>query len=289
MKTKRQLFYSESSLGAFTKSNISNGDVIKINPAIITILDKIGNLRDVALTQRMVLDEIECLLKHKKVHTLHVDINFNDYRTFGKNGPVSNSHIFTPKFIEKVNHLAMSNGANINIHLLTSCPQRRIEDIKHIEIGAICFQLEVMQNREELTNIVEIITEMGACASPVIELVGTERFKPKGKEEVFEILSPVLPSIGMLTFQAAATGLRSNRTSGTMFSQESIEYIKFLARRFNGTIQIQGGITTKTIGSAIRVGSEFLVCGTEIFNNKDGYTSEQVVEEMLLQAEKELL
>lgn len=289
MKTKRQIFYSESSLKSFSKSDVVNGKVMKINPAIITILDRIGERGGIELTQKKVLDEVEFLLKQRKIHTLHIDINFDDYDNFGSNGPAINSHIFTPDFIERLNHLVMFYGAYLNVHLLTNYPKRHIEDIQHIRIGAICFQLEVVKSSEELKTIVEIITKLGACASPVIEIVGTDKFKPKSREEVLKIISPSLNNIGMLTFQVAATGIRSNNTSGTMFSQETIEYIRFLTANFNGTIQIQGGITTKTIGSAIKIGSEFLVCGTEIFNNKSGYSSQQVVESLLLQAEKELM
>lgn len=289
MKTKRQLFYSESSFKSFIKSDIVNGKVIKINPAIITILDRIGDIINTELTQKKVLDEIDFLLKQRKIYTLHVDINFADYENFGINGPTCNSHIFTPDFIERLNKLVMFYGAYINVHLLTNYPQMHIEELKHIRIGAICFQLEVLKDREELKTIVEIITKLGACASPVIEIVGTDRFKPQSKEEVLKIISPSLNNIGMLTFQVAATGIRSNNTSGIMFSKEVMEYIEFLTANFNGTIQIQGGITTKTIGSAIKLGSEFLVCGTEIFNNKSGYSSQQVVKSLLLQAEKELM
>jgi len=289
LKSRRQIFYSESSFKSFIKSDIANGKIVKINPAIITILDRIGNIKDTALIQKQVLDEIDLLLKQRKIHTLHVDINFDDYDNFGSNSPVLNFHFFTPDFIERLNHLVMFYGAYLNVHLLTNYPKRHIEEIKHIRIGAICFQLEVVKSSEELKTIVEVITKLGACASPVIEIVGTDKFKPKSKEEVLEIISPSLNNIGMLTFQVAATGIRSNNTSGTMFSQETIEYIRFLTANFNGTIQIQGGITTKTIGSAIKIGSEFLVCGTEIFNNKSGYSSQQVVESLLLQAEKELM
>lgn len=75
---------------------------------------------------------------------------------------------------------------------------------------------------------------------------------------------------------------------GMLNSKEISDYINYFTRNFDGTVQMQGGITTETIKSAIKLGSEFLVCGTEIFNNKLGYSSMEVIENMLKEADKAL-
>lgn len=54
-------------------------------------------------------------------------------------------------------------------------------------------------------------------------------------------------------------------------------------------LEIQGGIITRTLSSAIKLRGELLVCGTEIFNNKLGYSSTEVIGNMLEQSEKILL
>lgn len=107
MKTKRQLFYGQSSLKFYNREDIINGRVIKINPAIITILDKLDKSLDIDLIQEKVLTEVEILLKKGNIYTIHVDINFKDYNNFGNNGPavklggeflVCGTEIFNNKF-----------------------------------------------------------------------------------------------------------------------------------------------------------------------------------------------
>lgn len=292
METKKQLFYGKSLLISYTSEDILAGNVIKINPALITILDKLYKLNkslDINQIQEKVLGEVDVILKQGNIHTLHVDINYDDYSNFGVNSPAINSHIFNIDFIEKLNKLAESYLAFLNIHLLTDYPELHIQDIKHIRIGAICFQLEVVKSSETLREIIDKIVAIGACASPVIEIIGTEKFTPRTKEDALDFLSPFQDKIGMLTFQCEATGTRSNSALGMLNSNEIIDYINFFADNFDATIQIQGGITTTTISAAINLKSEFLVCGTEIFNNKLGYSSTEVIKSMLKQADKVLL
>ena len=81
----------------------------------------------------------------------------------------------------------------------------------------------------------------------------------------------------MLTFQTETTGTQSNKALGMLDSSKVIDYIDFFANNFDATIQIQGGITTATIASVINLKGEFLVCGTEIFNNKLCYYSIKVI------------
>lgn len=288
MKTKRQLFYGQSSLKFYNREDIINGRVIKINPAIITILDKLHKSLDIDLIQEKVLVEVETLLKTGNIYTIHVDINFKDYNNFGNNGPAVNSHIFNVNFLERLSKLTESYSVFLNIHLLTDYPKVHIMDIKHIKIGAICFQMEVVKDSKELGEIVDEISKIGACASPVIEVIGTEKFVPKTKEEAFKFISPFQDKIDMLTFQVETTGARSSSSLGLLASNEVTDYISFFKNNFNGTIQIQGGITTKSMGLAVKLGGEFLVCGTEIFNNKFGYSSIEVIENMLEQAAKAL-
>ncbi|MHC1683385.1 MAG: hypothetical protein AB6733_10595 [Clostridiaceae bacterium] len=288
MNSKRQNFYSKSSLKSYTEEDILSGDIIKINPALITILDKSYNNLSIDKIKEKVLEETEVLLKQGKVNTLHVDINFEDYSNFGNNGPSVNSHIFNVDFLEELSRLSESFQCFLNIHLLTNDPLNKIKEIKNIKLGAVCFQLEVIKNSDNLSEIINEIIAIGACASPVIEVVGTEKFPPKPKEEILNFLLPYKDKIGMLTFQVESTGSRSNFASGMLSSDEISEYIKFFQGNFGETIQIQGGITISTLKQAIKLGSEFLVCGTEIFNNKFGYSSKEVITKMLEESSKAL-
>jgi pentose-5-phosphate-3-epimerase len=85
------------------------------------------------------------------------------------------------------------------------------------------------------------------------------------------------------------TASRSTDPPSMPDRNEVEDYVRFIKRDFGGTIQMQGGITTATISKAIRLGAEFLVCGTQIFRNKEGQTPERVIQEMLLEATKILL
>lgn len=289
MTKLRDDFYHNSSLKFFSKEDILRGNVIKINPALITILDSIDKSFPIAYTQQKVLCIVKDLISEGNIHTLHIDINFDDYKHFGIHPPSVNSHIFTPEFLEKLYDLSTPYDVLLNVHLLTNHIEKYLLEIKHIKIGAICFQLEVIKNQNELANILDLIISMGTCASPVIETVGSENFTPPPKEVILQFLAPFFDKIGMLTFQLATTGVRSDQITNLPFTNNSIEYIHFIGDYFPGTLQIQGGITTKTIGTAIKLGSEFFVCGTEIFNNKEGYSPQAVVRQLLANAYQTLL
>ena len=57
-----------------------------------------------------------------------------------------------------------------------------------------------------------------------------------------------------------------------------------LRTRFAGTVQIQGGITTLTIGDAVRLGADFVVCGSELFRSPAGLAPAEVVAALLTAA-----
>jgi len=136
--------------------------------------------------------------------------------------------------------------------------------------------------------MVDAVLKIGACASPVIETVGSGATAPAEPNAVLNLLRPALPQIGMLTFQAAATASRSNTSEGAFTSNTARSYIDFLRPEFHGTVQVQGGITTRTIGEVVRLGVEFLVCGTEIFRNPEGRSPATVIAGMLAAAARAL-
>jgi pentose-5-phosphate-3-epimerase len=93
----------------------------------------------------------------------------------------------------------------------------------------------------------------------------------------------------MLTFQAAGTASRSNKTAGTFAKEQVTHYIDSIRPSFTGPIQIQGGITIATIREVGAQGAEFLVCETQIFHHKTGMTPLQVIDEMLREASQALM
>jgi 3-keto-L-gulonate-6-phosphate decarboxylase len=144
--------------------------------------------------------------------------------------------------------------------------------------------LDSISDPKTLMKLIDYIQSLGACASPVIETVGTENLAPRSKEAVLALLEPILPHVGMLTFQVAATAARSNLPSGQFAREQARAYVSYLKRAFYGTIQFQGGMTTQTIREAVQLGADFIVCGSQIFRNREGRSVEAVIDHLLQEA-----
>ena len=283
MQTPGQMFYSNKAVRPFTREDILNGRVIKINPALITITDGLVNTILPTALQGRVMEQVHRLLAHK-IQTFHVDVNFEDYSGFGASGPDSNRNVFTPSFLQTLNDIVQAKGAFLNLHLLTDFPLQHVTEYATVGAGAICFQLDSVPDERVFAELIAQIQDLGACASPVIETVGTENLPPRSKETVLALLKPLFPRIGMLTFQVAGTASRSHTPAG-QFAEEAVKsYISFMKQAFRGTIQLQGGMTTHTIGEAVQLGADFIVCGSEIFRNREDRAAEAVIDDLLLRA-----
>jgi pentose-5-phosphate-3-epimerase len=242
--------------------------VIRISPALIAIIDgRVGTESPEDLRSDVLAQTTE-LLSHKTVRSLHVDVNYEDYSGFGDQQPLLNTAVFTPDFVDELNSIARAYEAFITLHLLTDFPAQHLRDFEPIPLGAVCFQLDAVPEPERLAALVEQIEALGACASPVIETVGNAKRAPLPEDTARAWLEPVLPRIGMLTFQAAGTASRSNRPAGAFAHDRVNASIDALTLRFSGTIQLQGGIKIETAGAAAAAGADFLVAGTQLFRGR---------------------
>jgi pentose-5-phosphate-3-epimerase len=192
--------------------------------------------------------------------------------------------VFTPAFLKDLNALVRSRGAFLNLHLLTNAPLMQLRHYDHIELGAVCFQLEVLPDAGQLAELIDHILGIGACASPVIETVGSDHMAPPSPQQVHQQLQPVLSKIGMLTFQAAGTAARSNQPAGSFAADQVRRFIDLFKQAFRGTVQIQGGIKIETVDQALDLGAEFLVIGTQLFHHPAGLSPTDVVDRLLGQA-----
>jgi pentose-5-phosphate-3-epimerase len=278
--TAQRSFYSRSALGTFTRDDLMQGRVIKINPALITITDGLVATHPAAMLQKQIQARVDELLHHK-VRTFHVDINYPDYSGYGPKRPDINTVVFSPSFLGDLNTQVRADDAFLNVHLLTDAPGEKLRAFAGADFGAICFQLDVLSQPQDVKSLVDTIWDTGACASPVIETVGSGQAGPRSPAEVLALLEPALPEIGMLTLQAAGTASRSTQAQGAFSQGPAAAYTMALRPVFPGTVQIQGGVTTRTIGDVVRLGAEFLVCGTEIFHHPAGHTPPQVIDELL--------
>jgi pentose-5-phosphate-3-epimerase len=280
-------FYSVSTLPHATRRGILDGAIVKLNPALITITDGLVEQMAPEVLQGRVRAQVELLLNQGKVRTFHVDVNFADYGGFGPQRPEINTAVFTPEFLARLNARVRAQDAFLNLHLLTDRPHVHLREFAGIPLGAVCFQLDAVREPAALVALVRQIADLRACASPVIETVGTPNRLPLSVEAAFALLEPVLPEVGMLTFQAAGTAARSSQ-AGAHFDHVA-PYVARARRAFAGTIQIQGGVTTATIGEAVKLGAEFLVCGTQIFCHPEGLTPPEVVDRLLAEAARALV
>jgi pentose-5-phosphate-3-epimerase len=264
--TPGRVFYSQSTRQPpYTRADVRAGRVVRISPALITIIDGRVETESPEDLRSDVLALTTELLSHKAVRSLHVDVNFEDYGGFGDPRPELNAVVFTPDFVDELNSIARAYEAFITLHLLTDFPARHLRDFEHIPLGAVCFQLDAVPEPERLAALVEQINAMGACASPVIETVGNAQRAPLPEHIARAWLDPVLPRIGMLTIQAAGTASRSNLPAGAFAHERVKAIIAALTPGFSGTIQLQGGIKIETVGAAVAAGADFLVAGTQLF------------------------
>lgn len=280
MTTAGYQFYATSALDApFTRADVLAGRVIRLSPALITITDGRINQESTGLLQREILAQVDALAE-QGVCSWHVDITFGDYGGVGARSSDRTDKVFTPDFVDVLAEVAAAYGGFVTVHLLTADPLRRLRAFDDVPLGAVCFQLDAVPGAGRLADLVAAIGEMGACPSPVIETVGTETLVPAPPAEVRAQLEPVLPQIGMLTVQAAGTGARANRPAGAFARQPVIDYLDALRPAFTGTLQVQGGITTATVGAAVRLGAEFLVTGTQLFRQHGNLTPVDVARAM---------
>jgi len=111
MTTAAQAFYGTSTLQHATREQVLVGQVIKINPALVTLTDGLIEQVDPQTLQQQVWEQVVELLAYK-ICTFHVDLNFDDYTGFGQARPQSNLTVFMPAFLERLSLLVASHGGS---------------------------------------------------------------------------------------------------------------------------------------------------------------------------------
>lgn len=275
-------FYGTPARPPYARADVLAGRVVKVNPALITLTDGLVATTPPEELRARVRKQVAGLLRHG-VRTFHVDVNFADYGGFASRAPDLNAGVFTPGFLAGLQDRLRAAGAFLNLHLLTDRPLERLREYARAKPGAVCFQLDAVDDHRQLVMLIARIQAMGACPSPVIETVGTRRRPALPPAVVRAHLAPVLAEIGMLTFQAAATAARTS--AGRMLNVAAVRaYLTPLRARFAGAVQLQGGITTRTIGDAVRLGADFVVCGSEVFHSSTGLAPGEAVDALLAAA-----
>lgn len=272
-------FYSPAVLPA-TAEYITAGKIVRLNPALITLLD--GRMETVppAVLRQEVREQVGRLLVHGKIATFHSDINFPDYGGFGEPAPCSNQAVFTPDFLAALAADIRRQGGCLNLHLLTDRPLERWQEYQAVSPAAVCYQLDAVTDPVYHRTLLDSIAAQGSCASPVIEIFGSAGRPALTAAETFSQVQPFLAELPLLTFQAEATAARSTFAAGGLASAVVRDYIAYYKERYSGAIQLQGGVKLSTIRDAAALGADFLVCGTVIFRN-DRHSPAEMVDRLL--------
>lgn len=268
-------FYSPAVLPA-TAKYMAAGRVVRLNPALITLLDGRIDAVPVAVLQQEVTKQVRHLLSHGKVMTFHCDINFPDYGGFGEPAPCSNQAVFTPDFLTTLAANIRRQGGYLNLHMLTDQPLERWREYQGVSPAAVCYQLDAVADPQYHRELLERINASGSCASPVIEIFGSAGRDALTAAATFSQVQPFLAELPLLTFQAEATAARSTFAAGGLASAVVRDYIAYYKKRYTGAIQLQGGIKLNTIRDAAALGADFLVCGTVIFRTGTNKPAEMV-------------
>ncbi len=139
MKLSALDYYRTNTLGNdFTYEDVLLGKIIKLNPALITLVDGRNMEQSITKLQALVQSQVRLLLEHD-IRTFHVDINFADYGGFGSSTPCMTQAIFTPDWIAYLTDIANGYDAFINVHLLTDSVEQHLADYIDCGVGAFCF------------------------------------------------------------------------------------------------------------------------------------------------------
>ena len=140
-------------------------------------------------------------------------------------------------------------------HLMISDPQKYIPDFIKAGADVICFHVEADSPIDET---IDLIRESGKIAALAVK-PGTE----------IETVYPYLDKLGMVLVMTVEPGF-----GGQSFMEDMMPKIVKLreecARRgLSMDIQVDGGISAKTVETAAKAGANVLVAGSAIFGSYD--------------------
>jgi ribulose-phosphate 3-epimerase len=148
-----------------------------------------------------------------------------------------------------VNALSRITNLPLDVHLMITNPEKYWERFEEAGADFISFHIEIAKNpREIILNMHKKNIKAGVALNP-----GTPVNKIK---KFFDIVDFVL----VMTVNPGF--------SGQDFIQEPVEKIREL-KKYNITVEVDGGINENTAPLVIKAGADILVSGTGIFKSKD--------------------
>jgi ribulose-phosphate 3-epimerase len=137
-----------------------------------------------------------------------------------------------------------------DVHLMINDPGRYIEEFAGAGSDLITFHIEACKSPEKtISKIRSCGKKVGVSIKP-----GTD----------VKALEGVLDQVDMVLLMTVEPGF-----GGQSFMDDVLRKTKDLKGRFDGHLQVDGGINTKTAPKAIEAGVDILVAGTAVFGEKD--------------------
>lgn len=142
-----------------------------------------------------------------------------------------------------------------DVHLMISDPKKYIPDFIKAGADVVTFHVESDSNIEET---IDLIREMGAVASLSVK-PGTD----------IETVYPYLDKLGMVLVMTVEPGF-----GGQSFMENMMPKVEKLRAEINRRgldidIQVDGGVSLKTVETCAKAGANVLVAGSAIFGAED--------------------
>ncbi|MDP8298411.1 MAG: ribulose-phosphate 3-epimerase [Candidatus Tantalella remota] len=138
----------------------------------------------------------------------------------------------------------------LDVHLMIDDPVRYIDQFAEAGSDLITFHIEACDAPEKtIQKIRDNGKKVGVSVKP-----GTD----------ISVLDGVLDKIDMVLVMTVEPGF-----GGQSFMGDMLEKVKAIKPRFNGHIQVDGGINKSTAVEAVAAGVDVLVAGTAVFGQDD--------------------
>ncbi|MEA3489567.1 MAG: ribulose-phosphate 3-epimerase [Candidatus Omnitrophota bacterium] len=137
-----------------------------------------------------------------------------------------------------------------DVHLMIDDPARYVEQFADAGSDLITFHVEACDTPP---NTIKKIRDKGKKAGVSI--------KPATD---ISVLDGVIDQVDMVLLMTVEPGF-----GGQDFIEEVLDKIRRIRARFDGYIQVDGGINRQTAPKAIDAGADILVAGTAVFGQKD--------------------
>ncbi len=137
-----------------------------------------------------------------------------------------------------------------DVHLMIENPEKYVDSFIDVGADMVTFHVEACCNPEE---IVDKIKGRGKKAGVSIK-PGTD----------ISSLDTILEKLDMVLIMTVEPGF-----GGQSFMTDQMEKVKQIREKFDGLIQVDGGINPKTAQVAVSSGVDVLVAGTSVFGRDD--------------------